>query len=257
MNTSPPTLEKKTFTNFTFGRLMRTRHGSLEETSGQQSTDALFQNLTLNPRRSTSLTLFLRRDSAFTRQRRLLYELQIQRGKTPFLPLHPAKRRIRDLPSFKANIDPKLKKEINTMYDLPRKRSASTLDKVSTMLKLKKIIKRTFAEHLHLLKVAIRDRNANLALYYASKISQNGLKRKETAAINRVFLMAMCNGMSNMVLHFIEKGHPKDFNAPAFEMVLERTAEKTMKSALESVYFTPDPSGTLYPSKSAELFFDS
>jgi hypothetical protein len=74
---------------------------------------------------------------------------------------------------------------------------------------------------LHLLKNAVRDKNVNLSMYYASKLSEKSLKKKDQITVNRTFLMALSCGMTSLVLHLLEKGFPKDVNAPAFEMVLE------------------------------------
>jgi len=77
------------------------------------------------------------------------------------------------------------------------------------------------AEILHLLKVAIRDKNVNLSMYYASKLSDKSLKKKDQVSVNRTFLLALMNGVVPVVLHFLERGFPRDVNAPVFEIVLE------------------------------------
>jgi len=72
-----------------------------------------------------------------------------------------------------------------------------------------------------LLKNAIRDKNLTMASYFVSKLSVDSLKKKDPVGLSRVFVMSMVSGMVAVALQFLEKGFPKDVNAPALEIVID------------------------------------
>jgi len=108
---------------------------------------------------------------------------------------------------------------MSDQYDLVRKRAMSPLMKFGSALKISKL--RSTTETLHLLKLAIRDNRPNLALFYTSNLKQKSVtKKKHAPSLNKSFIMALVNGMDQVVLHLMEKGFPKDVNTQSFGLVL-------------------------------------
>lgn len=146
-----------------------------------------------------------------------------------------------------------MKKDISFIYEKPRRKSVGTLEKVSSLFKLKKVTKRSTlgsslcllsfisllpssflflifpsgwdSELLHQLKNAVRDKNSILASYFANKLNVDIARKKDPVTLSRVFVMAMMAGMVAVVLQLLEKGFPKDVNAPALEIILDGAAE--------------------------------
>jgi len=151
---------------------MRSRHGSLETgPTTSDSTESLLAAVSVQSKRLTTLSGFIKQDVNFRRQRRVLFELQTKRMVIPFSSRVQQRKAIKEVTGKSQSLtfwvllffclfvvslisihvvgpdtlNAKVIREISTLYDHPRKKSLGPMEKFNTLLKLKKVKKRSFS----------------------------------------------------------------------------------------------------------------
>ncbi|TPX64482.1 hypothetical protein SpCBS45565_g05875 [Spizellomyces sp. 'palustris'] len=114
---------------------------------------------------------------------------------------------------------PMLEKGTKSKGNLWEKHKKDRSDpKKGVLSKLLKPRKRKRSQHttFHLLNIAVHDHRMSQACSLLDEISPTMLHKTWVAETEKIFLLAMANGMEPVCMLMLDKGYPPDVNAPVF-----------------------------------------